>query len=171
MMGSFAIQAMMIVLVALLISLRLTSHIKQPPELKKQHLQLVIGSNTKDQFPWLDLLPVALLSFQSAGQLYISRVVKKPTLQTMVLTAIYCDTLSGLCEQHGERPTNNHAQLYARIASILSLFSGVLVGGALGKMQDGFAGTLWLAAGLKMLIVCSWYFWPSVRLQEGKEHV
>lgn len=111
----------------------------------------------RGRFQWVDLCPVALLAFQSAGQIVASRVLRYNSMPTLVLTSLYCDLMSdpnlftaGLFED----PDRNR-----RAVSVTALFVGALVGGALSKSSVGYPVALWIATGLKACMVVAWLLW------------
>lgn len=116
------------------------------------------------KFPWVDLCPIALLAFQSAGQVVASRMLRYNAMPTVVLTSLYCDLMSdphlltaGLFED---------ADRNRRAASAVMLFAGATSGGALSKTWIGFAGVMWIATGLKAIMVLAWILWKQKKPKE-----
>ncbi|EGO52096.1 hypothetical protein NEUTE1DRAFT_114104 [Neurospora tetrasperma FGSC 2508] len=105
---------------------------------------------------WHVLLPIALLAFQSGGQAVTSRVLRYNALTSVVLTSIYCDLFSDadLFKLHN-RERNQ------RVGAPVFLFLGALFGGFFAHTAFGVAGALWMASGLKLVVVVLWLVWPA----------
>lgn len=118
------------------------------------------GLKSGEKFPWLDLLPIGLLAFQSAGQVVASRVLKHNALPTMVLTTLYTDLMMDLHLVTAgilEDPQRNR-----RAGGVMMLFAGALIAGFMARSWPGFAGVLWLAAFVKSMMVLAWFLWKPV---------
>ncbi|QUC17410.1 uncharacterized protein UV8b_01651 [Ustilaginoidea virens] len=105
---------------------------------------------------WTVVVPLALVAFQSCGQAVTSRVLKYNALNSVVLTSIYCDLFS---DQDLFRARNGDRN--RRAAAPVALLAGAVVGGLLSHGSFGIQGALWMAAGLKSLMVVAWLFWPA----------
>ncbi len=117
---------------------------------------------------YLDLLPVAVLAFEAAGQVCLSRVLSLIELLTIVLSTLYHDFTADL---YGTREAWRKSSSFRdfilvqwrrqekRLASIVALFVGGLVGGQMYKSVAGMAGALWMAAGLKGAISLTFLIW------------
>ncbi|KIX99252.1 uncharacterized protein Z520_04828 [Fonsecaea multimorphosa CBS 102226] len=121
------------------------------------------GDGRRGTFPWHELCPIALLAFQSAGQIVASRMLKFNTLPTVVLTSLFCDLMAdpglftaGLLDD----PDRNR-----RAAGIVLLFCGAAVSGALIKSSVGYQAALWVATGVKGAMVLAWLVWSPKRQQ------
>jgi uncharacterized membrane protein YoaK (UPF0700 family) len=157
--SSFALQTALIVVFASLITAGVLSDSTKSFTQKEAESQKVDGSDgaAAAQFPWLDLLPISLLAFQTAGQVVASRVLKFNALPTVVLTSLYCDLMSdvhSLMAGLFEDPQRNR-----RAAAAVMLFLGAMLGGFLAKSWMGYAGALWIAAGVKGMMVLAWLLW------------
>ncbi|KAK5193453.1 hypothetical protein LTR99_007005 [Exophiala xenobiotica] len=126
---------------------------------------------------FLDLCPVALLSFQAAGQTTLSRLLAVLDMPTIVLSALYFDfTADCYSLRQSWRSSSGVWDFVSvqqkkqgkRFCCIVALFTGGITGGEMYKSQAGMAGALWTAAGLKMVIVMGWLFWPE-ELEGGWE--
>ncbi|CRK35525.1 hypothetical protein BN1723_014989 [Verticillium longisporum] len=111
-----------------------------------------------DDVPWYVIVPIALVAFQSCGQAVASRALKYNALTSVVLTSIYCDLFSDA--QLLENLFTN-AERNRRVAAPSLLLGGALLGGLIAKSALGTSGALWIAAGLKFLIVLAWASWPA----------
>ncbi|KAI7161049.1 hypothetical protein KC349_g3051 [Hortaea werneckii] len=118
-------------------------------------------------FPWMDLVPIGLLSFQSAGKVIASRIFKHNGLPTTVLTTLYSDLMSD--------PKTFTAGLFdnqkrnGRVAGLAFYFGGAVAGGAFAKSVFGFSGLLWTVAGVKTIIVIAWLLWRAEEPEEGND--
>ena len=108
-------------------------------------------------FPWADLIPIGLLAFQAAGKVVASRVLGYNALPSVVLTTLYNDLVSdpGLFTAG----LMGNVQRNRRAGGLVLYFGGAIVGGALAKSTVGFAGALWFAAFVKILLVAAWLLW------------
>ena len=118
-------------------------------------------------FPWIDLIPISLLSFQAAGKIVASRVLQYNALPTVVLTTIYNDLMAD--------PSLLSAGLFdnvvrnRRLAAIVLYFGGAVSGGAFARSPAGFAGTLFTAAAIKFVIVLAWLLWREDTIKAQDE--
>ncbi|KAI0442963.1 hypothetical protein F4803DRAFT_516928 [Xylaria telfairii] len=120
---------------------------------------LTIGpqsADPKEEIGWPELVPIALIAFQSCGQAVVSRALKYNALTSVVLTSIYCDLFSdvNLLAAH-------NAERNRRVAAPALLLIGAILGGLLSHSSVGCAGALWVAAALKLAVVVAWFFWPT----------
>jgi hypothetical protein len=126
----------------------------------------VVPNDAGDVLPdsFIVLLPLALLSFQSAGQMVISRVLGYAEVTSVVLTSAYFDL--GFDEKLMAGPTKN-VKRNRRVASMIMVLVGAIAGGFLTQDED-ISKVLWLAGSLKVAIALVWVFWKSkgsVRLE------
>ncbi|KAJ9615123.1 hypothetical protein H2200_001197 [Cladophialophora chaetospira] len=117
---------------------------------------------------FLDLCPIALLSFQAAGQVTLSRLLGVIELPTIVLSALYHDVSADLCSIKASwQKSSSVWDFFAvhekrqgkRGACVIAFFLGGIIGGEMYKSVVGMGGALWLAAGLKFTILMAWFFW------------
>lgn len=115
----------------------------------------------------LALLPLALLAFQFGGQIVTSRILGFNEVPTNVLTSLYCDLLSdpALMAGVGANPKRNR-----RVAAIILMLLGAIIGGWLQRSSAGMSAALWIAGGIKVVIAAAWIGWRSkaVPVVEGK---
>ncbi|KAK4197133.1 hypothetical protein QBC40DRAFT_286054 [Triangularia verruculosa] len=109
-----------------------------------------------ESIAWYVLVPIALVAFQSCGQAVMSRALKYNSLTSVVLTSIYCDLFSD-----ADLFAVHNAERNRRTAAPLSLLLGAFLGGKVANTEFGVAGALWAAAGLKLIVVIIWIFWPA----------
>lgn len=110
----------------------------------------------RESIEWPELVPIALIAFQSCGQAVVSRALKHNALTSVVLTSIYCDLFSD-----ANLLAMNNAERNRRVTAPLLLLGGAVVGGFLAHSSLGCAGALWVAAVSKLAIVIAWFFWPA----------
>lgn len=106
------------------------------------------------------------MAFQSCGQAVTSRALKFNALTSVVLTSIYCDLFSDA--ELFVAPSKN-VERNRRVAAPVLLLVGAVAGGVLAKSEIGTAGVLWIAAGLKVVVVVAWGLWPGEEGGEGEE--
>lgn len=104
------------------------------------------------------LLPLAMLSFQSAGQITMSRVLAYNELPTVVLTSTYCDLF--IDPYLLTSPPRENSKRNRRAVSALALLLGAVIGGFLTKDGD-IASALWIAAAVKVVLAGTWLFWRA----------
>ncbi|KAI0111588.1 hypothetical protein F4814DRAFT_360844 [Daldinia grandis] len=114
------------------------------------------SESKKEAIDWPVLVPIALIAFQSCGQAVASRALKYNALTSVVLTSIYCDLFSDAALLAPHNPERNR-----RVGAPVLLLIGAVIGGLVARSAVGTAGVLWIAAGLKLLVVVSWLAWPA----------
>ncbi|OOF95932.1 hypothetical protein ASPCADRAFT_396612 [Aspergillus carbonarius ITEM 5010] len=117
---------------------------------------LISKSDVSDHqhHPLLDLIPIGLLAFQSSGSINSTRSLGFNEIPSVVITSVYFDIASDkniLAVQNVKRNR--------RVAGVVALLIGAIVGGWLNRSAGGIASTFWLAAGIKFLIGVGWLVW------------
>lgn len=109
-----------------------------------------------DDIDWNELIPVALLSFQAAGQIVSSRTLGVSEIPTVVITSLLCDLLSdkGLLAPILENPKRNK-----RIGAFVLTLAGGICGGWIYKATSTVQVALWVVAGTKLAITAAWLCW------------
>ncbi|KAJ5999605.1 hypothetical protein N7481_000014 [Penicillium waksmanii] len=107
---------------------------------------------------FLELIPIGLLAFQSAGAMTCSRSLGFNEIPTVVLTSVYFDIASD--PKIAEKLTIN-VKRNRRIGGVVSLLTGAIVGGWLSRSGGGMESVLWMAAGLKSIAALGWLFWKA----------
>ena len=119
---------------------------------------------------FLDICPVAILSFQAAGQVTLSRLLAMLDVPTIVLSTLYHDFTADLYSIRTSWTNKNSITSFflgpqrrqaTRLACIVALFVGGIIGGEMYKSKAGMAGALWFAAALKLAICFGWLFWKQ----------
>ena len=113
-----------------------------------------------DEIDWRQCLPIALLSFQSAGQIVASRALGHDTIPTVVLTSLLHDIATDprLFARWSENPKR-----FQRLAAFAAVLVGAVAGGFLSVRTGKIQSTLWLVGCLKLLIAGLWGIWPRAR--------
>ncbi|KAE8145523.1 hypothetical protein BDV25DRAFT_164484 [Aspergillus avenaceus] len=142
---SFVIQSILIIIAVALIEGDLIPHTSSDASLTGGPL-------------FLELIPIALLAFQSAGSITSSRSLGYNEIPTVVLTSVYFDVASD--PKLAAVPTTN-VKRNRRIGSVVLLLVGAIVGGWLSKSSGGMQSALWMAAGVKMVIGLVWLVWKD----------
>jgi Protein of unknown function (DUF1275) len=111
------------------------------------------------------LLPLGLLSFQSAGQIVASRMLAYNELPTVVLTSTYCDLM--LDPALFTASMKETSKRNRRFVSAIALLLGAALGGILTR-GGSIADALWIAGIVKVIMAVIWIFWRgegSIRLE------
>lgn len=146
---SFLIQTILIIIAVALIEANLIPHTPADMTLTGGPL-------------FLELIPIALLAFQSAGAMTCSRSLGYNEIPTVVLTSVYFDIASD--PNIVEKPTAN-AKRNRRVGGVVFLLIGAVVGGWLSRSSGGMQSALWMAAGLKFCAGFGWLFWKAAPKQ------
>lgn len=117
-------------------------------------------SDTPNQDPtqWLQNVAIALVAFQSAGQILASKFLGFPEIPTVALTALMCDLF--LDKQLFQRPWSSNPRRNRKLGFIVALLFGAMTAGGMAK-DYGLASGLWLAMAMKGAITLSWFVWPE----------
>ncbi|PGH06622.1 hypothetical protein GX51_02249 [Blastomyces parvus] len=127
----------------------------------------IVPPDASDKLPssGIVLLPLALMSFQSAGQIVASRMLDYAELPTVALTSTYCDLM--IDPMLFTAPLLENPKRNRRFVSVVALVVGAALGGYLTR-AGSIAGALWIAASIKIAIAAAWMFWKpdegSIRL-------
>lgn len=121
------------------------------------HTQAEAASLTGGKL-FLELIPIALLAFQSAGSMTAARGLGFNEIPTVVLTSVYFDVAS---DPKIVQDVRGNVKRNRRVGSVVSLLVGAIVGGWLSRSRGGMESALWLSAGLKVVISFGWLVWFS----------
>lgn len=116
----------------------------------------------------MQVLPIALLAFQAAGQAVSSRVLKIDEMPTVVVTTVLCDLLIDPRLFKGGKGWHCNAVRNRRVGTFIALFVGAMTSGGLTK-GAGLPSSLWLATALKGSIAIAWMFWKSEEKSEERD--
>lgn len=165
---SFLLQTAFGTIAAVLVCLDLVSDVPFEPGTFSSGTDLNDPTRTETNF--LDLAPVACLAFEAAGQVCLSRVLGLVELPTIVLSTLYHDfsaDLFGIARAWRNRTSvpnfilMQYKRQGMRLASIVALFVGAVVGSEMFKSNAGMGGALWMAAGLKLTVACMFLVWKK----------
>lgn len=157
---SFVFQAVLTLIVAILVATKVVSHQVSDQKTDDPQEDLWI-LRISSEVNWRDLAPIALLSFQAAGQVVASRALRHNDLPTAVVTSLLCDMMSDVHLLSGG--VFEDSKRNRRSASAVLLLLGAIVGGVLTRSWVGLAGVLFLTVSLKALMVLAWLLWPQAK--------
>lgn len=107
---------------------------------------------------WRTLIPIALLSFQSSGQIIGSRTLGLAEIPSVVLTSMLCDIASDPNLTVGWKENKKRNR---RSMAFLAILVGAVIGGFISEGSGKVQVVLWIAGGLKVGIVGAWLLWPG----------
>ena len=127
----------------------------------------LVPNNAGDLLPGncIVLFPLALLSFQSAGQIVMSRMLGYNEIPTVVLTSTYTDLF--MDPKLLTAPLTQNSKRNRRAISAIALLLGATLGGFLTE-GGSIVDPLWITGVLKILLAAVWIFWRgkgSIRLE------
>lgn len=114
---------------------------------------------------WKELIPVALLSFQAAGQIVSSRTLGVPEVPTVVITSLLCDLMS---DPRLLAPVVENVKRNKRIGAFVLTLAGGICGGWIFKATRTVSPALWAIAGIKLCIAATWLFWSPVNRRRSR---
>ncbi|EEP79838.1 predicted protein [Uncinocarpus reesii 1704] len=120
---------------------------------------IVLASDPRpDTAMYLDVIPIALVAFQSSGQMAASRLLGFSEIPTTVLTSLYYDLASdpGLL-----LPLSQNVKRNRRFNAVIGVIAGAIVGGWLSRATGGIEAAMWIATGSKFVIANSWLLWKG----------
>ncbi|WEW56920.1 hypothetical protein PRK78_002378 [Emydomyces testavorans] len=162
--STFAIQCILLLIAASLLQTRIISGAtprSQPSSTKTTVNPTAPADDPKpDTATLLQLIPIALVAFQSSGQMAASRLLGFSEIPTTVLTSLYYDLASdpGLL-----LPLAQNVKRNRRFNAVVGVVVGAIAGGWLARATGGIEAALWIAAGSKFVIANSWWFWKGSR--------
>lgn len=104
-----------------------------------------------------ELVPVALLSFQAAGQIVSSRNLGVGEIPTVVVTSMLCDLMSDPKLITWSKNDKRNRRFMAFVLTLV----GAICGGWISKGAKAVQPSLWTVAGLKLILAIGWLFWPA----------
>lgn len=122
--------------------------------------ELDLGVNAVPEdpgFPWTDLIPIALLSFQASGKVVASRVTSQTGLPVVVLTTLYNDLISDPALFTAGLMGN--IQRNRKVGGLVLYFCGAVVGGVTASRSLGFSGGLAVACAIQLGVAIAWAVW------------
>ncbi|KAI4168753.1 MAG: hypothetical protein LQ348_007441 [Seirophora lacunosa] len=139
--ASFLIQAAIILLCAILVQ---TDAVEGRLE--------YIGEN----IDWIHIIPIALLSFQAPGQVWLSRELQFAEVSTVVVSTMLYD--------FGSDPDlfrKGNGKRSRRMLGFCALLVGAIVGGWITKKTGHITVPMWVAGCVKLGIAGAWVVWPA----------
>lgn len=115
----------------------------------------------KKDIDWRQILPVALLSFQSAGQIVGSRVLGFAEVPTVVLTSMLHDITT---DPALLGPLRQNMKRNRRVLAFGGILAGAVAGGWISEHTRRVQIPLWLAGGIKLGITSAWMVWPEKKI-------
>ena len=117
-----------------------------------------------DDVDWWTVLPIALLSFQSSGQMVGSRALQLSEIPTVVLTSVIHDitTDRGLLA-----PVRSNVKRNRRVIGFFTLLVGAVAGGFIAEGTKRMQIPLWIAGAIKMGVTIAWLIWPQRKVEKG----
>lgn len=110
-----------------------------------------------DNIDWRSELPIALLSFQSAGQIVASRTLRLAEIPTFMLTVILHD----LCtDPKIASPPRENLKRNRRLLAFVGILAGAIVSSFLSQATGRIQDPLWFAGAIKAVITLAWMAWP-----------
>jgi hypothetical protein len=106
----------------------------------------------------IELVPLALLAFQSGGQIVTSQLLGFNEVPTTVLTSVYCDHAS---DPKVLASLNKNVKRNRRLGAITTLLIGGIAGGWLSRSSAHMSSALWLGGAIKIAIAVSWSTWKA----------
>lgn len=103
-----------------------------------------------------ELAPIALLSFQAAGQIVNSRGLGMGEVPTVVITSLLCDLVS---DENFFAPLGANVKRNRRAIGFTLTLAGAICGGWLSKATGAVQPSLWFVAGIKAMITLYWLVW------------
>ncbi|KAI0146167.1 DUF1275 domain protein [Xylariaceae sp. FL1272] len=105
-----------------------------------------------------ELAPIAVLSFQAAGQIVNSRGLGVAEVPTVVITTLLCDLVS---DPNIFAPLKRNAKRNKRAVAFTLTLLGAIAGGFISKKTGAVQNSLWLVAALKFAISIFWLLCPK----------
>jgi hypothetical protein len=123
-----------------------------------------VVTETGANVSFIELVPLALLAFQSGGQIVTSRLLGFNEVPTTVLTSVYCDLAS---DPKLLAPVRKNVKRNRRLGAVLTFLVGGIAGGWLSRSSAGMSSALWLGGAIKIAIAVSWSVWKAKNIVEG----
>ena len=114
-----------------------------------------------DDIVWNQLLPIALLSFQSAGQIVGSRALGVAEIPTVVLTSMLHDISS---DSALFAPLGKNIKRNRRVLAFFGILVGAVAGGFIAENTRKIQVPLWIAGGIKLCLTSAWIVWPEQKV-------
>ena len=117
-----------------------------------------------DDVDWWTVLPIALLSFQSSGQIVGSRALQLSEIPTVVLTSMVHDIMT---DRGLFGPVKSNVKRNRRLTAFFMLLVGAVAGGFIAEGTKRMQVPLWIAGVIKTGITIAWMLWPQKKVEKG----
>ncbi|KAL8745502.1 MAG: hypothetical protein Q9184_007864 [Pyrenodesmia sp. 2 TL-2023] len=109
-----------------------------------------------EDIEWIHTIPIAVLSFQAPGQVWLSRNLDFAEVSTVVVSTMLYDFGSdpGLFDRRNEKRNR-------RFFGFCCLLVGAVTGGWVTKQSGHITIAMWVAGGIKLCIAAAWVVWPA----------
>lgn len=87
-----------------------------------------------------------------------SRTLSLSEIPTVVVTSVLCDFAS---DPEIASPLRRNVKRNRRVLAFTGILAGAVMGGWISKVTGGMQTVLWVAGGIKILVMCSWMLWPE----------
>ena len=111
-----------------------------------------------DDITWRQLFPIALLSFQSAGQIVGSRSLGLAEIPTVVVTSMLHDIST---DPALLGPLKQNIKRNRRVLAFAGILIGAVAGGFISENTRRMQIPLWIAGGIKLSVASAWMVWPA----------
>lgn len=111
----------------------------------------------KDDIDWRSEIPIALLSFQSSGQIVASRTLRLAEIPTFMLTVIMHDLST---DPKIMSPLQENVKRNRRLFALLGILVGAIVSSFISQATGRIQDPLWFAGAIKVVITLAWMTWP-----------
>ncbi|KAK2754879.1 hypothetical protein FQN54_006772 [Arachnomyces sp. PD_36] len=160
--SSFGIQFICVVIAAVLVQVDVVT--VPNPSLSNDGSKGVVDGRL-----FLELIPLAFIAFQSGGQMAASRLLGFNEIPTTVLTSVYYDIVAADPTRLPSTQSTflSNVKRNRRIAAVVFLLSGAIVGGWICRSEPGMSVVLWVASVLKLFVAFGFYFWKGKVVTDG----
>lgn len=111
-----------------------------------------------EDIDWIHIIPIALLSFQAPGQVWLTRDLSYAEVSTVVVSTMLYDFGSDPSLFDGLR---RNAARNRRFFGFCMLLTGAIAGGWITKKSRYITIPMWMAGTIKIGIVGAWAVWPA----------
>ena len=111
-----------------------------------------------DDITWRQLLPIGLLSFQSAGQIVGSRSLGMAEIPTVVVTSMLHDIST---DPALLGPLRQNIKRNRRVLAFVGILVGAVAGGFISENTRRMQIPLWIAGAIKLVVTSAWVVWPA----------
>ncbi|KAL8644706.1 MAG: hypothetical protein Q9210_007117 [Variospora velana] len=109
-----------------------------------------------EKIDWIHTVPIALLSFQAPGQVWLSRDLQFAEVSTVVVSTMLYDFGSD-----PELFRKGNGKRKRRFMGFCALLVGAVVGGWVTKQTGHITVPMWVGGVIKLCIAGAWVVWPA----------